>query len=142
MSVKQVGEYRFITHKKQMRNEKNKLPREIGNDCKNWFLLGFRKGGGQTDKSINGWDRRNYQTKADRRTKKKRGILILHGHLRDSIRVIMANFKKIVIGSNLPYSARHNEGLAGMPQREFIGHSKKLEQKIERKIGGRLKRHI
>ncbi len=142
MSVKQIGEYRFITHKTQMRNEKNKLPRIIANDIKNHFLLGFRKGGGQTDKSIGGWRPRKYKTKADKATKKIRGILILRGHLRDSIRVIMATFKKIVIGSDLPYSARHNEGLAGMPQREFIGHSKVLERKIEQKIGGRLERNI
>ena len=142
MSVKQIGEYRFITHRKQMRREKNKLPRIIGNDCKNWFLLGFRKGGGQTDKSRGGWKKRKRETRADKRAKKKRGILIQGGFLRDSIRVTIATFKKIVILSDLKYSARHNEGVAGMPQREFIGHSKGLEKKIKKLIGGKLERHI
>lgn len=37
-----------------------------------------------------------------------------------------------------PYAERHNEGLKGMPKRQFIGKSKTLEQNIERMLAKQL----
>ncbi|GAB4129539.1 MAG: hypothetical protein Fur0027_14430 [Raineya sp.] len=41
---------------------------------------------------------------------------------------------KIVFYSNTVYAKRHNEGLDGMPKRQFLGMEKNLQKKIEKII--------
>ena len=128
--IVQKGSFNFNKVKIKSKAAKNELPRWIGITAKNWFLKGFRTGGGQTDSSTGGWAARKKANQG-----KSRGILIQSGNLLNSIKVIQSTFTRIVIGSTgLKYARRHNEGLQGMPKREFIGKSTVLEGRIRTKI--------
>ena len=80
----------------------------------------------------------------------KRGILIGSGsNLMNSIRVAEASSKRVVIGSDLPYSKVHNEGgyirvfgKKKLPKRQFIGESRELMNELEKKIMGDIDRII
>ena len=57
-----------------------------------------------------------------------------------SMSVRSANWRAIRIGSyGIPYAERHNKGLGGMPKRQFVGNSKVLNDKIQRKIKTEIK---
>ena len=70
--------------------------------------------------------------------KKIKGRPILTGHasagnkLRNSFRADIRP-GRVVLFTYKKYAERHNKGLAGMPKRPFIGHSKTLEKNIEKK---------
>ena len=120
---------------KGLKGLKNTLPILIGNEAKNFFQGSFRNQG-FTDDDLQKWQRRK-----SRRNDKGRAILVDTGDLRNSIRVRIATFNKIVITSDLPYSAVHNYGKrAGrgkgfkMLQRQFMGKSVKLNGIIEKLI--------
>ena len=114
---------------------KRTLPIVVANAAKNHFLEGFRKGG-FTDEGFDPWVKR--KTKAKRNA--GRAILVDTGHLRRSIRVISASFDKIEVGSTgTKYASRHNQGLDGMPKRQFIGKSGQLRKKISKIIQNKIK---
>lgn len=102
----------------------------LGRLAQSHFVAGFRTGGGMTDASRGGWKPRKRGTKADRRTRKRRGILVQSGKLRGSIKATIRATKIIIGTKGIPYAEVHNEGLGNMPKREFIGRSKNLEKKI------------
>jgi phage gpG-like protein len=112
MAIKRVGKgFEFAETHRRFQQFKQDAPKE---------------GGGQTDDSKGGWAPR--LSNAKRNT--GRAILVDTGALRRSIGVIKATFKEIVIASTgIPYAKRHNEGLSKMPQREFIGDSKEMNEK-------------
>lgn len=72
----------------------------------------------------------------------RRKILTDTGDLKDSITSEVINSELVEIGTDLKYAEPHNEGTttAGrnnkvtIPQRQFIGKSKKLEQAIQNKF--------
>jgi phage gpG-like protein len=104
---------------------KRKAPKLIANESLNHYKKGFIQGGGQTDDSKSGWEPR--QPGARRNI--GRGILVDTGALHRSLQVLKATFQEIIIGTTrIPYAARHNEGLAGMPKREYVGDSKELNE--------------
>lgn len=127
MAIKRIGRgFEFNKQMQEFEAFKLKAPKVIAENTKNHYLEGFRKSGGQTDASKTGWEPR--QKKAKRNT--GRGILVDTGALRRSITVLKATWKEIIIGTQrIAYAERHNEGLAGMPKREFIGDSKELNEK-------------
>ena len=127
MAIRRIGRgFEFSKSLAGFQDMKMKAPKIIANNSKNHFLEGFRKGGGQTDASITGWEPRQRTAKRNQ----GRGILINTGALRRSIDVLKATWKEIIIGTTrIAYAERHNEGLAGMPQREFIGDSRALNEK-------------
>ena len=107
----------------------------MANEALNHFLKGFRTGGGQTDAGT--WAAR----KRTARRNSGRGLLIDTGALRRDVKVRTISFNRIVIGTeSIIYARRHNEGLKGMPKREFLGDSKKLDAKIKRLILKELKK--
>ena len=114
MSIKKVGEYRFVHSRREFKALKKKVIADIAEDSKNHFLMGFREGGGRTDNSSGGWKKRKYQdyTKAGKPMKRSRAILVGKGsgNLRDSIRVSSVTSSKAIISSDLPYSDIHNTG--------------------------------
>lgn len=113
----------------------------VGTEALNHFKENFEKEG-FTDATNQPWQevkrRLNPRTRGVRRTNK-----ILHdsGGLKESI-----TYKKepgrVVISSDKPYASAHNEGTstAGrgnttrIPKRQFIGHSAKLDEKIQKEI--------
>jgi len=114
---------------------KRTLPRIIANNSLNHFLEGFRSNGGQTDAGR--WSRRKPGTRRD----SGRNILVDTGALRRDVRIRMTTFKRIVLGTaRTPYARRHNEGLKGMPKREFLGKSSKLDAKNKELIQKQLNR--
>lgn len=121
----------------------------IAEESLNHFLEGFRKGGGQTDASKGGWQRRKNDVDPGR------AILVGHagGDLRRDIDVQTVTNNLIVIGTKrIIYAAVHNEGLRiarrniDMPKREFIGPTKALEIANEKiisvEMGKPLKRKV
>ena len=150
MAVKRLGKFKFKDYRRKIDKSKARvIPRLLANEAKNHFLKGFRRGanrgGGFTDASRGGWEQRKTFLKgkgSGHRKSKGKGILIQSGTLRRSIKVIEAKFRRIIIGTkDIPvkgkgdvstgdYAKRHNEGLAGMPKREFVGKSRVLQKRL------------
>lgn len=117
---------------KGLKSLQRSLPVLVGNEAKNFFQDSFRNQG-FTDSGLKKWKKRKGNTDPGR------GVLIGKANgsntLRNSIRVKTATMKKILITSDLKYSAVHNYGLkAGrgrgfkMPKRKFMAKSKKLNK--------------
>jgi phage gpG-like protein len=110
------------------------IKRDIGVLAVNQFKKNFRSQGFE-DTSIDPWKARkkNY----DKNKNQNRGILIGPGggHLRKSIKILGMPGNNVIIGtSGIQYAKRHNSGLKGMPKRQFIGNSHKLETAMGKKI--------
>lgn len=144
MSVRKVGSFKFKLTKRLFKAQKRSLPIVLGNLAKNFFLEAFRKGG-FTDVGFKRWRQRRKRLGRGRTspTLKEAATLVQTGRLKRSIRVRPATFKLTRIFTNVVYAAIHNFGLQGlafdkapfkMPEREFIGNSRVLERKLERRI--------
>ena len=144
MSVRKVGSFKFGLTKKIFLSQKRSLPIVLGKIAKNFFLEAFRKGG-FTDVGFKRWKQRRKRIGRGRTspTLKESANLTLTGKLKRSIRVRPATFRITRIFTNVVYAAIHNFGLQGlafgktpfkMPEREFMGNSKVLERKLERRI--------
>ena len=107
---------------------------DVGNTAKVFFVESFRKQGFD-DKSVQKWKPRKV---ADKRA--GRAILVKTGDLRRSIIRNPANRAalSIKISTDLVYAARHNNGLKGMPKRQFMGDSYNLNEKVKAVIVKRL----
>jgi hypothetical protein len=72
------------------------------------------------------------------RTVTGRAILVSHdnagNHLNNSFRAVKKGKYSVGFRTYKKYAQRHNEGLDGMPQRQFIGPSKYLDRNILKKI--------
>lgn len=105
------------------------LPKMLANKTLNFTKDNFRKQGFD-DGGVSPWAGRKRGNAADRRTNKNRAILVDSGALRRSLAIKKATFREIRVGSyGIAYASRHNRGLAGMPQRKFIGPSATLRKK-------------
>lgn len=144
MSVRKVGSFKLKLTKRLFAAQKRSLPVILGNVAKNFFLATFRKGG-FTDTGFKRWKQRRKRLGRGRTspTLKEAANLTLTGKLKRSIKVRPATFKLTRIFTNLVYAAIHNFGLQGvafgktsfkMPEREFIGDSRVLERKLERRV--------
>ena len=144
MTVKKIGSFKFRLTKRLFASQKRTLPIVLGNIAKNFFLEAFRKGG-FTDTGFKRWKQRRKRLGRGRTspTLKEAATLVLTGKLKRSIRVRPATFRITRIFTNVVYAAIHNFGLQGlafgkapfkMPEREFIGNSRALERKLERRI--------
>jgi phage gpG-like protein len=107
---------------------------DVGNTAKVFFVDSFRK---------QGWDDKNVQKWKPRKVADKRAgraILVKTGDLRRSIIRNPANRAALTvkISTDLAYAARHNDGLKGMPKRQFMGDSYNLNEKVKAVIVKRL----
>lgn len=115
----------------------------VGIEAKKHFKEGFQKDKqGFTDEKLEKWQELKPAT-VKRKTKNGSTppILTDKGHLSDSIDWNADyNTKEVTMGSDLPYAQVHNEGggSKNMPQRQFMGPSKKLEEKIITKFEAEL----
>jgi phage gpG-like protein len=107
---------------------------DVGNTAKVFFVDSFRKQGFD-DKNVQKWKPRKV---ADKRA--GRAILVKTGDLRRSIIRNPANRAALTvkISTDLAYAARHNDGLKGMPKRQFMGDSYNLNEKVKAVIVKRL----
>ncbi|GAB3734978.1 phage virion morphogenesis protein [Spirosoma lituiforme] len=98
------------------------------------FKQSFRDEG-FTDDTLEKWPDISGKRKAQKR--KRNGnlppILTDTGDLGNSI-TGEENSQGVTISSDKAYAQRHNEGLAGMPKRQFMGPSKALDRKIMAKL--------
>jgi hypothetical protein len=136
MGLKRRGNFSLKKSIALYKLQESRLPIILANDAKNHFTKGFRQGGGQTDEGF--WKKRKVDPKGGRR-----GILIGRkgGRLWKSIKTVMATFPRIEIASiGIVYSKRHNEGLDGMPKREFLGESRILNANIKAQIFGEIRK--
>ncbi len=154
--VKRIGKIPLINAEKELIRLYPRIMEELGEQSLNWFLEGFRKGGGQTNESRGGWPARKHTEAGS-----PRAILVQSGDLFDDIEVIRATNRMVEIGTTrIPYAATHNEGLQvparypknvkalsftidgqkivtkyargfKMPKREFIGESDELNDNNE-----------
>ena len=99
------------------------------NSYENHFRKAFRDGG-FTDKSLDPWQQRKAKEKG-----LVRAILVKSGNLRNSITTKRYNDKRGVGSYGIPYASRHNRGLSGMPQRQFVGKSEMVMMQVKPKIG-------
>lgn len=113
----------------------NKLKIVLGARAKKHFLLGFAKGGGQTDASLGGWKPLSTKySERKRKDDKKRTILVDTGAMFGAIKNAPTADGFSVYVADLEYAEYHNEGTDKMPQREFIGESDELEEESLKRI--------
>jgi len=122
---------------------KRTLPVRLGNKYKNHFIKAFNDEAFSYDTpKSDPWKARKYQTKEDKRTNKRRALLVQSGSLKRSIKVKRATWSKIQIGSyGIPYASYHNKGTRDIPQRQFIGKSPIVEKQVGKLIQNEIK-HI
>lgn len=91
---------------------------------------------GWVDSALKPWVKRKKLTKQDRKTKKRRSILVQSGNLRKGFKVESRAFNNIKIVNELPYAEAHNSGSPSrnLPKRQFMGRSKALDRKTRREI--------
>ena len=110
----------------------DKALRAIGVEGKKFIEKNFRDQG-FTDTTTKKWEERKHETS------ESRAILVGFNTGGDKLK---NSFKYSVSKGNntvafrtyKPYAARHNEGLNGMPKRQFIGKSAYLDRQIADKI--------
>lgn len=140
----------------------DKVLRIIGVEGKNFIVKNFQDEG-FTDVTTEKWQERKTEDKNGRdltryRTNRKgrsgslnrfgsmttdRAILTGHGtggdKLRNSFRYRISLGSKIVgFYTYKKYASRHNEGLDGMPKRQFMGKSAYLQNQISKKLNKEL----
>lgn len=120
ISIKTQGDFKLKELKKEINDLFINNGKEIGNTAVSFFRNSFTIKG-FIDKSINKWkERKNAQNNP---------LMINTGALERSIRVGKIENKKIeIISDGLDYNVYANE------QRQFIGKSAELEQKLLKKI--------
>ncbi len=113
------------------------------------FREGFRTGGGMTDDSEGGWKpsaklkgKRQGQKKGDTKT------LVDTGKLRQSVKAKVISKYRISITADARnnegefYGYKHNFGTDGMPKREFIGDSRRIQGRVVRKLKTAVKKAL
>ena len=88
------------------------IPEALATVCVNYFKDSFRR---------QGW------------RDSGRGILIKRGHLRNSIRRLIANWKRVEVGTDLPYAEPNNEGFSGTVS--VRQHTRRQFKKERYKVG-------
>lgn len=134
--------FNFDKKIQEFKQVKASLPAQVANIAKRHFVQSFRDGG-FTDLTLDPWAARKTRDKSDRNPRnaeKPRAILVKTGHLRNSIRVRLATFNLIEIGAyGVPYAKFHNSPNGKGVKRQFIGRSKQLNIKIQKKINQEIK---
>ena len=138
---------------KAMAELKKTLPPVIGNMGTRHFVASFTNQGfdnngvekwKEVKRRISGTPEFKYPKKKDL-GRHERPILIgksggsksgAHAHLRQSVNTSLkeATWENILFSVPQPYAQRHNDGLDGMPKRQFIGNSASLIAKIQAKL--------
>ena len=145
---------------------RNRLPGAVGHTARSFFRKSFRNQGFDSGSGIRQWQKRS----ANASRNKGRAILIDSGRLRNSIRIIRSDRRRVVVGSTLPYASAHNFGYSQskrvkirshirrtkrgthrvkahsrnanfrLPKRQFIGQSSSLNREINRTIVREMKK--
>lgn len=144
MTVTKIGSLKLRQTQQLLKIIRKTLPVQLGNLAKNHFTRSFDQGG-FTDTKLSRWQPRRKRLGKGKfsATQTERANLTKEGTLKRSVKILRVSFPKTIIGSRLPYSAIHNEGLPGkvfgkvpfiMPKRQYLGNSKVLEKNMGMKI--------
>jgi phage gpG-like protein len=137
-----MAEYKFGFDEilKKLKQTQRSVMVQLSNQAQNYFVKSFTKQG------FNGveWDnvqRRMQGYKAykyPRARSRTNPILVETGTLRRAVsamnRTAEITDDRLRMVVDLPYAARHNEGLKGMPKRQFVGQTDELTQMQTDKI--------
>lgn len=135
---------RFNFEKKlaELRNAKSRIPDLIGGVALKHYQQSFRNGG-FTDESFDAWKQRKTKNRSDRNNPtKNRAILVDSGVLKNSGKVKLANWNRVVVGFyGTEYGSFHNRGTTrdGV-KRQFIGESQVVTRKVRDIINSHLKK--
>lgn len=143
--------FKFQNLKNAIIHMKDTLPTLLANDAKNYFSRSFLNQGWEgrawpeVKRRIKGTQEWKYPKKKDlgRRTRPilvGKGSTKLRRAVANSARVEPQNWPVIRLVVDLPYAARHNEGLDGMPKRTFMADSKGIRVVITRRIKNEMKK--
>lgn len=102
------------------------IPDALATVCVNYFKDSFRRQGWR-DRGLKAWTKRKGNRDSGR------GILIKRGHLRNSIRKFIASWKRVEVGTDLPYAEAHNEGFSGTVS--IRQHTRRQFKKERTKVG-------
>ena len=91
----------------------------------NFFKVDVFNAEGFIDSSVNRWERRKNGDSTRR-------MLVKTGRMRQSGKVAFVTPIKARIEFTAPYSSFHNKGSKHLPKRQFVGHSKKLNEQNEK----------
>lgn len=83
-----------------------RLPQRVGTEAVAFFKQSFRRQGWIDKGGVEKWKRRKH----DDRKSRSRGILMLRGTLRRSIRIVNKTANSVTVGTDVPYAQIHNEG--------------------------------
>lgn len=95
-------------------------------EAENFHAENFRREG-FTDQTFQPWPRRKVEPDP------RRGLLVKTGALKGHALKGRKMPSSIDFVMPLPYARRHNEGLDGMPKRQYLGPSAELVRRINRK---------
>ena len=115
--------------------EKRKLVKRIAVDGEQFVSQNFKKEGFQ-DGTLKRWAPASPQS----RKPKTQNLLVKSGVLRNDTRSRVIGEDRVQLINDAPYARRHNEGLDGMPKRQFMGKSKTLNKAIKKQIGKSLRK--
>ncbi len=136
-------------HKEQLsRLITRTLPVKAGTEAVNHFRDNFRKEG-FVDSSLQPWKPSKRKSNPKHPDQAYNTLMSRRNNLYKSIRKETAP-GKVTVYTNVPYAAAHNEGTnrAGknhclrIPKRQFMGHSKQLDDKVRRMIDGEVRKII
>lgn len=82
------------------------------------------------DQGSQKWAPRKNDKDSGKARDKRRALLVDSGDLRRSIDY-ESRPGEVAVGTDVKYAQRHNEGLKGMPQRQFMGESSVMDKKVE-----------
>ncbi len=136
-------------HKEQLsRLITRTLPVKAGTEAVNHFRDNFRKEG-FVDSSLQQWKPSKRKSNPKHPDQAYNTLMSRRNNLYKSIRKETAP-GKVTVYTNVPYAAAHNEGTnrAGrnhqvrIPKRQFMGHSKQLDDKVRRMIDAEVRKII
>lgn len=106
----------------------NFLPEVMATTAVNYFKDSFRRQGWR-DKGLKKWKPRKDGSRPGG------AILVKRGHLRNSIRRLLATWPRTEVGTNLPYAAAHNEGFTGTVN--VRAHTRRTSTRVREKYTAR-----
>ncbi len=107
----------------KLKDATEKLPTKLATEAVNFSKERFRQQN-WVDTTTQNWKPRK-RMKWETKKRSRRAILVDTGRLRGSIRIIYTGRNRIIIGTDVPYARRHNEGYRGEIKQQVKSHNRK-----------------
>lgn len=123
MKPKRTGEIKLAKRLAQVQEVKRQGMAAIANNTVNFFKVTVFNAQGWIDTTVDKWKARK-----GRAPRNNRKILVDTGAGRQSIHAPMITNTKVIVRAEATYMKFHNEGTGKLPQRKFMGNSRRLDQ--------------